>query len=134
MTFDRNIFYFDQGVLLGGPLSLERPAGRRWDMKNNIYWCEAGKSFTFKGKSWDQWRAMGRDKEGSVIADPKFVDPDNYDFRFASDGVIKQTGFQPFDYTEGRACTAMRPGSPRAKEWYLTPRSADPARYSVRWR
>jgi len=26
------------------------------------------------------------------------VDPDNYDFRFASDEVIQQTGFQPFDY------------------------------------
>ena len=55
--------------------------------------------FDFAGKSWDQWRDMGRD-EGSVIADPKFVDPDNYDFRFASDEVVKQTGFQPFDYSQ----------------------------------
>ena len=28
------------------------------------------------------------------------MDPDNYDFRFASDEVIQQTGFQPFDYTK----------------------------------
>jgi hypothetical protein len=28
------------------------------------------------------------------------VDPDNYDFRFASDEVIKQTGFKPFDYSQ----------------------------------
>jgi hypothetical protein len=53
----------------------------------------------FAGKSWDQWRAMGRDKEGSIIADPKFVDPEKRDFRFASDTVIKQTGFKPFDYS-----------------------------------
>ena len=43
---------------------------------------------------------MGRDQEGSIIADPKFVDADNYDFRFASDAVIQQTGFQPFDYAK----------------------------------
>jgi hypothetical protein len=42
----------------------------------------------------------GPGQEGSVIADPKFVDPENYDFRFASDEVIKQTGFQPFDYSQ----------------------------------
>mgnify|MGYP001816508767 CR=1 FL=1 len=41
---------------------------------------------------------MGRDQEGSIIADPKFVDADNYDFRFASDEAIQQTGFPPFDY------------------------------------
>jgi hypothetical protein len=28
------------------------------------------------------------------------VDPENYDFRFASDEVIQQTGFQPFDYSQ----------------------------------
>jgi hypothetical protein len=97
MTFDRNIFYFDQGVLLDP---------YRWsdqlkvDMQNNIYWRADGQGFDFAGKSWDQWRAMGRDKEGSIIADPKFVDPGSYDFRFATDDVIKQTGFKPFDYTQ----------------------------------
>ena len=59
-----------------------------------------GQRFGCAGQSWDQWRAMGRDKEGSIIADPKFVDPDNYDFRFASDAVIQQTGFEPCDYTQ----------------------------------
>ena len=95
-TFERNIVYFDQGELFGK--TWQWGADVQVDLKNNIYWRTDGKSFGFAGKSWDQWRAMGRDKEGSVIADPKFVDPEKRDFRFASDEVIKQTGFQPFDY------------------------------------
>ncbi len=96
VTFERNIVYFDRGTLLGYK---GWNTGAKVDLRNNIYWRAKGQSFDFAGKSWDQWRAMGRDK-GSVIADPKFVDPDNYDFRFASDEVIKQTGFKPFDYSQ----------------------------------
>jgi len=95
-TFERNIVYFDRGVLFGRPWQWR--ADVKVDLRNNIYWRVGGKGLGFAGKSWDQWRAMGRDK-GSVIADPKFVDPDSYDFRFASDEVIKQTGFKPFDYS-----------------------------------
>jgi parallel beta-helix repeat protein len=96
-TFERNIVYFDQGELFGK--AWQWAADVIADLRNNIYWRADGQSFDFAGKSWDQWRAMGRD-QGSVIADPKFVDPDNYDFRFASDEVIQQTGFQPFDYSQ----------------------------------
>jgi hypothetical protein len=117
ITFDRNIVYFDQGTLLDP---------YRWsdqlkvDMQNNIYWRAGGQSFNFKGQSWDQWRAMGRD-EGSVIADPKFVDPEKRDFRFASDEVIKQTGFQPFDYSQAgvygdAAWIALAKGTPNANK------------------
>jgi parallel beta-helix repeat protein len=97
-TFERNIVYFDQGELFG----------RTWqwgpdvqvNLKNNSYWRAGGQRFDFAGKSWDQWRAMDRDKEGAIIADPEFVEPENYDFRFASDEVIKQIGFQSFDYSK----------------------------------
>jgi hypothetical protein len=95
-TFERNIVYFDRGELFGK--NWQWAADVIADLRNNIYWRADGQSFDLAGKSWDQWRAMGRD-QGSVIADPKFVDPDNYDFRFASDEVIKQTGFQSFDYS-----------------------------------
>ena len=96
VTFDRNIVYFDQGTLLGYK---GWNTGAKVDLMNNIYWRAGGQNFDFAGKSWDEWRAMGRD-DGSVIADPKFVDPAKRDFRFASDEVIKQTGFQPFDYSQ----------------------------------
>lgn len=97
-TFERNIVYFDQGELFGRDFQWGPEV--QVNLKNNIYWRAGGQRFGFAGKSWDQWRAMGRDKEGSIIADPKFVDADNYDFRFASDEVIQQTGFQPFDYAK----------------------------------
>ena len=96
-TFERNIVYFDQGELFGRPWQWGSDV--RVELKNNIYWRTDGKDLGFAGKSWDEWRAMGRD-HGSLIADPKFVDPKNYDFRFASDEVIKQLGFQPFDYSQ----------------------------------
>jgi parallel beta-helix repeat protein len=94
-TFERNIVYFDQGTLLGyGGWN----NGARVDLMDNIYWRADGQSFDFAGRSWEEWRAMGRD-DGSVIADPMFMDPENYDFRFASDETIQQTGFVPFDYS-----------------------------------
>jgi hypothetical protein len=70
------------------------------EIRNNIYWRAGGQRFDFAGKSWDQWRAMGRDQEGSVIAAPKFADADKCDFRFAFDEVIQQTGFRPFDFSQ----------------------------------
>jgi hypothetical protein len=97
-TFERNIVYFNQGVLFGR--NHQWGADVQVDLKNNIYWRTDGKNPGFAGNSWDQWRAMGRDKEGSIIADPKFVDPGKRNFRFASDEVIKQTGFKPFDYSK----------------------------------
>ena len=117
-TFKRNIVYFDQGELFGKPWQWE--ADVLADLRNNIYWRAGGQRFGFAGKSWEQWRAMGRDKEGSVIADPKFVDPDSYDFRFASDEVIKQTGFQPFDYSQAgvygdAAWVALAKATPNSK-------------------
>jgi hypothetical protein len=98
-TIERNIVYFNQGDLFGR--DWQWADDRIVDLKNNIYWRTDGKELRFAGRSWDQWRAMGRDQEGSIIADPMFVDPENNDFRFASDEVIKQTGFKPFDYSQG---------------------------------
>jgi parallel beta-helix repeat protein len=97
-TFERNIVYFNQGVLFGR--NHQWGADVQVDLKNNIYWRTDGKDLGFAGKSLDQWQAIGRDKEGSIIADPKFVDPENHDFRFASDTAIRQTGFKPFDYSQ----------------------------------
>jgi len=118
-TFERNIVYFDQGVLFGRAWQWE--ADVLADLRNNIYWRAGGQRFDFAGKSWDQWRAMGRDKEGSIIADPKFVDPNKRDFRFASDEVIKQTGFKPFDYAKAgvygdAAWTALARATAYSKE------------------
>jgi len=57
--------------------------------------------------------------------DSSFVDPEKREFRFASDEVIKQTGFQPFDYSRtgvygDAAWIAL------AKEWTYAPVGTPP--------
>ena len=49
--------------------------------------------------SFEEWKQKtGKDKN-SVIADPMFVAPDHYDFRFKNKRNINKIGFKPFDYT-----------------------------------
>ena len=68
-------------------------------MRNNCYFSAPGKDFNFAGLSLDQWRDKGHDTN-SIIADPLFVDPDNYDFRLKPDSPALKLGFKPFDYTK----------------------------------
>ncbi len=94
-TFERNIVLWDSGQLLGyGGWK----AGSKVNLSSNLYWRLNGQPFDFAGQSWDQWRAAGRDP-GSLIADPRFVDPARRDFRLAPDSPAARIGFQPFDYT-----------------------------------
>ena len=94
-TFERNIVYYDTGVLLSGP----------WDrvkikMDNNCYWDASGWPVTFIGKSLADWRKdTGHDKH-SVIAAPLFVDAENFDFHLKADCPARKLGFVPFDYTK----------------------------------
>ena len=108
-TFERNIVYFDQGELFGRDFQWGPDV--QVNLKNNIYWRTGGQRFDFAGKSWDQWRAMGRDKEGSIIADPKFVDPTTTISASLPTRSSSRPASSPLT-TPGRASTAMRPGSP----------------------
>jgi len=53
------------------------------------FWGESGKQLT-----WDDWRALGTDK-GTILADPRFVDPAKLDFRLKPDSPALKLGFQP---------------------------------------
>ncbi len=92
-TLERNIVYWDQGQVLGHS---------GWDngvkvlLRSNLYWRVEGRPFDFKGKSWEAWRAAGND-EGSVIADPLFVDPTNGDFHLRPGSPVGKIGFVPFE-------------------------------------
>ena len=74
-TFEKNIFYGSGGRLLSGP-----EFGGRLVFRNNLYWEPSGKPLDFAGRSFVEWRKLGRDA-GSVIADPLFVNPAKNDFR-----------------------------------------------------
>ena len=93
-TFENNIVYWKTGPLLAGP----------WDkvkikMDKNCYWNATGKEVNFAGMSLQQWRERGYDAN-SIVADPLFVDPNNFDFRLKPDCPALKIGFKPFDYSK----------------------------------
>ncbi|MDR2816955.1 MAG: right-handed parallel beta-helix repeat-containing protein [Proteiniphilum sp.] len=100
--FTNNIIYQDKGKLFiswqkeGDPPTL---LDGIVEYDNNCYWDTRTKSPEFCTLTFEQWKKLGRDKH-SIIADPLFVDPENFDFRFRNTSVIKKIGFTPFDYTK----------------------------------
>jgi hypothetical protein len=94
-TYEGNIVLWDDGPF--------KTAGSIKDdlvqLKRNMYWKESGPDIDFDGMTLAERQEKGWD-EGSVIADPMFVDPANGDFRFKPDAPYEKIGFTPFDYTE----------------------------------
>ncbi len=93
-TFENNIVYWDTGPLLSG----------RWKqikikMRNNCYWNASGKEVKPAGLTFEDWRKRGQDT-GSIIADPMFVNAENFDFRLKPDSPTLKMGFKPFDYSK----------------------------------
>jgi hypothetical protein len=95
-TFERNLVYWDDGRLLGYS---GWQNGAKVVLRSNLYWRAGGKAFDFAGKTLEQWRAAGND-EGSIVADPLFVDPATRDFRLRPGSPAEQIGFKPFDFTQ----------------------------------
>jgi hypothetical protein len=96
-SFQTNIVYFDQGVLLGGNWSNDQ-----YRMDRNLYFdARPGAKpddLRFAGDALSQWRARGHDGH-SVVADPLFVAPRENDFRLRSGSPALRLGFQPLDLT-----------------------------------
>lgn len=95
-TFEHNIVYFDRGSLLGYS---GWGNGAKVNLATNLYWRAGGKPFDFAGKSFGDWQASGRD-QGSLVADPMFVDAERRDFRLKANSPALKMGFKPFDITQ----------------------------------
>ena len=93
-TLENNIIYWDTGVLLAGPWNRVK-----YESRNNCFFSAAGEPFDFAGNTLEQWQAAGHEL-GSIIADPKFKNPAEYDFELAADSPALKLGFKPFDYTK----------------------------------
>lgn len=93
-TFENNIVYYHTGKLLDGLWKDANVA-----MRNNVYWNAAGTPINFAGMNFDEWQKSGKDA-GSVIADPKFINPDQHDFHLQPDSPALKLGFKPFDDTK----------------------------------
>ena len=53
----------------------------------------------FGDKTFAEWKQSGKDVH-SIIADPHFIDPKAFDFRFKNLSNTRRIKFRPFDYTE----------------------------------
>ena len=67
---------------------------------SNLWWCPGGfKEKAFNGESFEAWRAHGKD-EGSVVADPLFVDAAHDDYRLRPDSPARAIGYREWDFSE----------------------------------
>jgi hypothetical protein len=89
--FERNIVLFDNGRLLGTSWSDEN----FW-IDSNVYWDLSNPAITFKGATFDEWKARGHDTN-SVIADPLFVDAQARNFTLKPESPALALGFRPID-------------------------------------
>jgi len=92
-TLERNLFYFEGTPLLGGNWT-----NGNFALDHNCYWRTDGEPLVFPGnRTLEKWQeATGQDRH-SIVADPKFVDPENDDYRLQTDSPVFKLGFQPID-------------------------------------
>jgi len=92
--FTNNIVYYNEGVLC---------RNKQWEnakliMDNNCYWDTRTEKPQYYGNmSFVEWQKLGRDQH-SIVANPQFVNPEKFDFRFKNTAKAKKIGFIPFDY------------------------------------
>jgi hypothetical protein len=101
-TFEGNIVYFDSGALLGSNWS-----GGQFQMNRNIYWDARGGPVLFAGASFADWQKEGRDQD-SLVADPQFRNPANYDFNVLPRSPAWGLGWKQIDMTS--VGPRVRPG------------------------
>ncbi|MCC6698686.1 MAG: right-handed parallel beta-helix repeat-containing protein [Candidatus Hydrogenedentes bacterium] len=92
--FEHNIVYFNNGSLLGSTWG-----NWNWVADNNCYWDTSGMPVDFAGRTWEEWRAGGCDRN-SIEADPLFENAEAGDFRLKPNSPALKVGFVPFDFTK----------------------------------
>jgi hypothetical protein len=76
----------------------------------NLYFNPKGGAARFGALAWEAWRARGRDGH-SLLADPRFIDPDRGNFGLREGSPALQVGFVPPDWSRvgPRPAKADRP-------------------------
>ncbi len=90
----RNLYVANDDIALrGGWAEGERPSLLRQNMYHTI---APAAELTFDGKTFAEWQATGQDA-GSLVGDPGFRDPANFDFTLRPDApAVRELGFVPF--------------------------------------
>jgi hypothetical protein len=93
--FTNNIVLFDSGDLLGSNWQ-----GDHYFMDRNLYWDAHPRAkpgeMRFSGATLENWRLRGHDLH-SLVADPLFVAPGNWNFRLKAGSPAFELGFKPID-------------------------------------
>ena len=92
-VFEHNIIYVTQGNLFHADGGRDDTRSV-WD--HNLFWRTDGQELRFYDDTFAQWQARGMDRH-SMVADPRFVDADQYDFRLRPDSPAPAIGFEPID-------------------------------------
>ena len=90
-TLQNNIVYFDSGRLLGSNWT-----GSMFTTEKNVFYDRRGPRILFAGQTFSAWQLAGHDQQ-SVIADPLFVNADNFDFRLRPASPALRLGFHQID-------------------------------------
>jgi hypothetical protein len=91
--FENNIVVWSRGTAIAGPWNKLQTLTTR-----NCWWNSSGTPVTFMDHSLEAWQAAGHE-QGSIVADPLFVDPANDDYRLRPDSPAIPLGFEPHDWT-----------------------------------
>lgn len=93
-TLENNIIYWRGGPLLTGNWSDHK----NYRLDSNLYYEASGAPVEFPGGlSLEAWREATGQDEHSMVADPRFVDAANHDFRLQPGSPAASVGFKPFD-------------------------------------
>jgi hypothetical protein len=94
-AFATNIVYFDSGSLLDGDWS-----GDTYQMDGNLYFDARPdakpEQLRLGPCAWREWQERGHDRH-SLVADPLFVAPREYDFRLQTNSPTFGLGFRPIN-------------------------------------
>ena len=93
-TFTNNIILFGSGNLLSSIWEKVKIVS-----DHNSYWDTRTKDIRFAKLSFAEWQKSGKDLH-SVIADPGFANPAQFDFNIRNTTLIRKIGFKPFDYSQ----------------------------------
>jgi hypothetical protein len=93
--FTNNIVYLNSGAIFYGDNILKGIT----DYDYNCYWDTRASAPAFAGLSFVDWKQAGHDSH-SVISDPLFADPANFDFHIKNKSLLKKIHFKPFDFSQ----------------------------------
>lgn len=95
-TYKNNIVYWKKGQRL---VKAGTTKDNKVKFESNLYYDASGDPVDFEGMTLEERQKTGQDV-GSLVADPKFVDVERYDFHLQPGSPASKIGFKPFDYSK----------------------------------